>query len=219
MELNMNYHFIYLVQVAHPWEWDMDDFFAQSLMFLWLQCSAHSFYVRFRVVYTMLHRSSILHGVQYMRLTFCTRATLGVRYSPWFCGALFCCGYDMRGPFYYHGLTLIPALIHNYIHYKVWGEIIYPFPNFNGATVEVCEWISNFIPHFNGHVIAYPCSPLKLIPVSKAGRRCRKMYDVIHLPISFKVSSLSLAQSYDYPWSSEVPLKDLGKTDRYQTTT
>ena len=31
---------------------------------------------------------------------------------------------------------------------KVWGEIIYPFPNFNGATVEVWEWISNFIPHF-----------------------------------------------------------------------
>ena len=28
-----------------------------------------------------------------------------------------------------------------------------PIPNFNGATVEVWEWISNFIPHFIGHVI------------------------------------------------------------------
>ena len=27
-------------------------------------------------------------------------------------------------------------------------EITYPFPNFNGATVEVWEWISNFITHF-----------------------------------------------------------------------
>ena len=42
-----------------------------------------------------------------------------------------------RGPFYKHGLTLIPAWISNYIHYKVWDEITYPFLNFNGATVEV----------------------------------------------------------------------------------
>ena len=41
------------------------------------------------------------------------------------------------GPFYYNGLTLIPPCISNYIHYKVWGEITYPFLNFNGETVEV----------------------------------------------------------------------------------
>ena len=41
------------------------------------------------------------------------------------------------GHFYYHGLTLIPAWISNYIHYNVWDEITYPFLNFNGATVEV----------------------------------------------------------------------------------
>ena len=41
------------------------------------------------------------------------------------------------GPFYYYGLTLIPAWISNYIHHKMWYEITYPFPNFNGATVEV----------------------------------------------------------------------------------
>ena len=33
--------------------------------------------------------------------------------------------------------------ISNYIHYKVCDEIIYPFTNFNGATIEVWEWISN----------------------------------------------------------------------------
>ena len=42
-----------------------------------------------------------------------------------------------RAPFYWHGLTLIPTWISNYIHYKVWDEITYPFLNFNGATVEV----------------------------------------------------------------------------------
>ena len=40
---------------------------------------------------------------------------------------------------------------------KIWDEITYPFLNFNGATVEVKEWISNFIPHLTGHVITYPC--------------------------------------------------------------
>ena len=60
-------------------------------------------------------------------------------------------------PFYWHGLTLIPAWICNHIHYKMWDEINYPFLNFNGATVEVWEWISNFIPHITGHVITYPC--------------------------------------------------------------
>ena len=35
------------------------------------------------------------------------------------------------------------------------------FPNFNGATVEVWEWIRNFIPHFTGHVINYVCKRVR----------------------------------------------------------
>ena len=62
-----------------------------------------------------------------------------------------------RDPFNQHWVTLIPSWISDYIHFKVWGEINYPFPNFNGATVEVWEWISNFIPHFTWHVITHPC--------------------------------------------------------------
>ena len=49
------------------------------------------------------------------------------------------------------------AWISNYIHHRMWDEIIFPFPNFNGCTVEVWEWISNFISYFTGHVIIYPC--------------------------------------------------------------
>ena len=37
----------------------------------------------------------------------------------------------------------------------MWDEITYPFPNFNGGTVEVREWISNFNPHFTEYVITY----------------------------------------------------------------
>ena len=39
---------------------------------------------------------------------------------------------------------------------KVWSEITYPLPNFNGATAEVCEWISNFISHIMIDAIIYP---------------------------------------------------------------
>ena len=60
------------------------------------------------------------------------------------------------GPFYWHGWTLIPAWISNYIHYKVWYEITYPFPNFNGA-----------IPHFIGYVYYLSMLGLKLNRVSK----------------------------------------------------
>ena len=40
---------------------------------------------------------------------------------------------------------------------KVWEEIINPFLNINGSTVEVKEWISNYIPHNLMDVITYPC--------------------------------------------------------------
>ena len=33
------------------------------------------------------------------------------------------------------GAPLIPAWLSNYIHCRVWDEITYPFPNFNGATI------------------------------------------------------------------------------------
>ena len=41
--------------------------------------------------------------------------------------------------FHLHGSTFIPASA--YIRYKFWDEITYPFPNFNGATIGVWEWI------------------------------------------------------------------------------
>ena len=57
----------------------------------------------------------------------------------------------------YNRLTLIPTWITNHMLSKVWDEIIYQFPNFNGFTVEVWEWINNFIPYFLIGVITYPC--------------------------------------------------------------
>ena len=45
-------------------------------------------------------------------------------------------GYPMDF-FYWHGYTLNPAWISNHMPSEVWDDIIYPFPKFNGATVEV----------------------------------------------------------------------------------
>ena len=54
-------------------------------------------------------------------------------------------------------LTVISLWISNHIHHIVWYEIAYHFPNFDGATIEVCEWIKSFIAHFSVHVITDPC--------------------------------------------------------------
>ena len=62
------------------------------------------------------------------------------------------------GPFYQHWLTLIPTWISNHTRSEVWDKITSPFPNFNGATVAVWEWISNFIPHYILDVITYPAT-------------------------------------------------------------
>ena len=55
----------------------------------------------------------------------------------------------------------------------VGGETTYPFPNFNGATVEAWEWINNFISHFTIDVYNYlsclSIAGFKLIHVSKRG--------------------------------------------------
>ena len=40
---------------------------------------------------------------------------------------------------------------------NVWDEITDPFPNFNDETIEVWEWVTNFIPQFVMDVIIYPC--------------------------------------------------------------
>ena len=49
-----------------------------------------------------------------------------------------------------HGLNQTPVWVSNHIRYRVWDEITYPFPKFNGVTFEILIWIYNFILHFTG---------------------------------------------------------------------
>ena len=69
--------------------------------------------------------------------------------------------------------------ISNYNYYKVWHDITYLIPNFNGCTVEVLEFINNFIPRFIWHVITYPypCWDSMLVKGKTPGQRV--LYEII----------------------------------------
>ena len=64
--------------------------------------------------------------------------------------------------------SLIPIWVSNYIHYKEWGDIRYPFPNFKGAIIEVWEWI-RFHPTLYGACDYLSMLGLKLIHVGIKG--------------------------------------------------
>ena len=77
-------------------------------------------------------------------------------------------GKEPLGPTLLTGINLIPACISNLIYYEIWDEITCPFANSNGTTIEVWEWINNFM------ALYWTCDylsmlGLKSIHVSKMG--------------------------------------------------
>ena len=62
---------------------------------------------------------------------------------------------------------------------KAWDEIIYPFKNFDGCTIDVLEWISNFHPTLNNGCDYLSMLGLKLNHVSKRGPR----WCIFQLPV------------------------------------
>ena len=52
--------------------------------------------------------------------------------------------------------SLFAFYIRDYIHYEVWNAITYPFPNFNGAALEVWGWKKHFVSHTTGHMDIFP---------------------------------------------------------------
>ena len=57
---------------------------------------------------------------------------------------------------------------------KIWDEITHPFLNFNGWTVEVWKWISDFISYFIMDVITYPCCDWIYSLLVKGCHRCEQ---------------------------------------------
>ena len=60
---------------------------------------------------------------------------------------------NFRDTVYWHGLTLIPTWINDYVANNAWDWITYPFTIFDRGTGEVTEAISHFVSHL---VITYP---------------------------------------------------------------
>ena len=64
-----------------------------------------------------------------------------------------------------------PSMDNNHMPSKMWHDFTYPFPNFNGYTVEVWEGISNSIPHFMlGVIIFFSCWDWRSTMLIKRGR-------------------------------------------------
>ena len=74
-------------------------------------------------------KSELNQAIQNNRIWPCPAAILHVRNQTNFP--------RYQGPLLVTWFNLIPQWMYNYIRYKVWDRITYPFPNFNGTTVEV----------------------------------------------------------------------------------
>ena len=89
-----------------------------------------------------------------------------------------------NGPFYQHGLTLIPAWISNHTHSKDWDGITYPFQT---STVAPLKFWNGWVFHpafYNGCNYLYILR-IKLNRVSNKGPRSRSCY-VSHVTILHK---------------------------------
>ena len=82
-------------------------------------------------------------------------------------------------PFYWHGLTLIPAWTGNYIHYLT------------VAPLKFGTGFSNFIPHFTEHVITCPCRDLihvrKWDPCSASSHHLNQYWFIIYWNLRNKI--------------------------------
>ena len=102
------------------------------------------------VIYTQWKKSTIVIAFYqglYSR-TLIPLLLVLITYIPWLhLVPTFQCWY---GTSHYNWITSIPVWISNHMPSKVKDEITDPFPNFNGCTVKVWQWISNFPTPCNG---------------------------------------------------------------------
>ena len=59
---------------------------------------------------------------------------------------------EHQDPFHWHGLTLMPAWIDNYNHYKVWQEIAYSFQQRLGAEQVTRHYLNHCSPSSLTHM-------------------------------------------------------------------
>ena len=80
---------------------------------------------------------------------------------------------------------------------KVCDEITYPFPNFNSCTVEVLEWMSNFIPHFMMDTFTYPWwDQRKSMLAARALEQKRPSFCIRHFKMHSRESNVQYEIQY-----------------------
>ena len=83
--------------------------------------------------------------------------------------------HTINDPFYWHGLTLIPAWISNHIQCKMGDDITYPFSNFNGCSRWSFGMDKLFHPTLHW-ACAYLCiQGFQLIYLCKKGTKPRRV--------------------------------------------
>ena len=108
----------------------------------------------FNLVIVVLHATSIHRAILNDDII-PTLVTLNHWNSPINCMLMPLLGH--LGPLLLTWINFIPAWISYHLPSKVWDEITYAYSNFNGCTIEVWEWISNFFPHLKIRAITFPC--------------------------------------------------------------
>ena len=84
-------------------------------------------------------------------------------------------------------INLIPVWISTSIHYKLWGEATYPFPNFNDAR------ISYLIPPFLGLVIIHPCWNAVIESMFSSNSQANRQMTIPHINVLVQNCSNSSA--------------------------
>ena len=94
-----------------------------------------------------------------------------------------------QGPLYYHGLTLILIWTTNYIHYKVWDEITYPFPT---STMQLFRTSWGQVTWF--FLLGNTCSN--------------------HCDVTVRFITLNLSHTLDTKWATKCPVLFLGNRSK-----
>ena len=112
------------------------------------------------------------------------------------------------GSFYWHELPLIPAWISNHMHSKMWDEIIYPFPNFSDSTIEVWEWISNFIQFYVWYTDIWYKPIMEVYYLSIHTRKRGLRSSIIHrsrwISAGYLTGSLKYPSWVPHPWQAQL---------------
>ena len=131
---------------------DLMSMISLFVIYLWFLSLGPRWYILLSWVRKWWMEFSWFYVLEYQSMTRVKKNIFVIRSASW----ISIRGY-IWGPFW-HGLTLTSTWINYHMPNKGLDEITYLLPNLNCCTVDVWEWISNFISLFIMDVITCPYS-------------------------------------------------------------